>query len=440
MAHAFKEDTELLEMFDNGIGIINIQMKEIDKLKLQMEMMLKRGEKDMYDLPTPTPSDTSSISSSQYVSFTQKTGNPPSLTFSSFLGHSDNSRYKHETRATSDDISEESTMSSRLQTLPMSEINVPNVYKELRGDEYVREIQQIERLYRGKCQVLKNDYGAMVQIVMKPTDPDWNLTILEINLDVFVPLEYPSESCSIEFCDERVSESTAESINTAIKEELAMREGSPCLRPMLRWIERNIKDMLQPESQFHTHSSLKVYKKGEIEWSESDSDGSIEEDETRADVSAPVPDQSGEFLDKEVGTSIRLIDINLHGTSHGLVPQQILFLVQCLRCKTQVELVVAPNSSKNVACPRCSCELVCKLYKKLCLPGTVSIACVDLIGCSVADVILSRSQILSICTECSSSTSLGLTSGLNIKITLFNLWISIFKSFLFKISLTVLAN
>ena len=56
MAHAFKEDTELLEMFDNGIGIINIQMKEIDKLKLQMEMMLKRGEKDMYDLPTPTPS------------------------------------------------------------------------------------------------------------------------------------------------------------------------------------------------------------------------------------------------------------------------------------------------------------------------------------------------------------------------------------------------
>ena len=394
-------------MFDNGIGIINIQMKEIDKLKLQMEMMLKLGEKDMYDLPTP--SDSQSVASSQDIGFIPSAGNPPSLTFSSFLGASDNSRYRHENRAASD-LAQETSLSSRLQTLPSSDKVLPKVYNELHGDEYVREIQQMERLYRGRCQTLKNDYGTMFQIIMKPTDPDWNLTILEINLDVFVPLEYPTASCSIEFCDERVSESTSESINTAIKEELALREGSLCLRPMLRWIERNIKDMLQPESQFHTHSSLKVYKKGEIEWSDSDSDGSSEGDNT--DVIAPIPDQTGEFLDKEVGTSIRLVDINLHGSSHGLVPHNILFLLQCLRCKTQMELVVAPNSSKSVCCSRCSCELTCKLYKKLCLPGTASIACVDLVGCSVADAILSRSQIFSICTECSTSTALGLASGI----------------------------
>ena len=407
-AHAFKEDTELLEMFDNGIGIINIQLKEIDKLKLQMEMMLKLGEKDMYDLPTP--SDSQSVASSQDTTFIQNNANPPSLTFSSFLGQSDNSRYKHESRAASE-FTEDLNLSSQFKTLHNPEINVPKVYSDLHGDEYVREVQQMERLYRGRCQMLKNDYGTLFQIIMKPTDPDWNLTILEINLDVFVPLEYPSSNCSIEFCDERVSESTLESINTAIKEELAMREGTMCLRPMLRWIERNIKDMLQPETQFHTHSSLKVYKKGEIEWSDSDSDVSLEPEPSHRFI-ASVPDQTGEFLDKEVGTSVRLVDINLHGTSHGLVPQNVLFLLQCLRCKTQVELLVAPNSSKSLGCPRCSCELACNLYKKLCLPGTASIACVDLVGCSVADAILSRSQVSSICTECSASTALGLSPGM----------------------------
>ena len=390
-------------MFRNDIDIINIQVKEIDKLRQQMNMVLKLGEKDMYDLPTPTDRENVSPISKK----PDATYNPPSLTFSSFLGPSDNSRYKHEARAAVESVN---IATDSMQSNAEHSSVLTSSTGGLCGDEYTREIQQIERLYRGKCQILKNDQGSLFQIMMKPSDPDWNLTLLEVNLDIFIPLQYPSINCTIEFSDERVSESTLATINNAIKEELAIREGTMCLRPMLRWIDRNLGEMLQPESQFHTHSSLKVHKKGVIELSESDESCDDEVEEGSSSL-ATSEQQSGDFLDKEVGTSVRLIDLNLHGSSHGLITHNILLLLQCLRCKTQAEVVVESNCSKSVGCARCSMELSCKLYKKLCLPSSSSIACVDLVGCSLADTLLTRSQIFSICTECSSSTFIGVTPG-----------------------------
>ena len=395
-------------MYRNGVDIVNIHVKEIDKLKQQMKMLLKKGEKDMYDLPTPTESKTTPPISQ----VTQKNSfEPPSLTFSSFLGPSNNSRYKNEARAATETVKKSST-SLKNEKLSNSDFAVPTPSGGLTGDEYTREVQQIERLFRERCQALRQENGTLFQVLIKPTDPDWNLTLQEINLDIFIPAQYPSVNCTIEFTDERVSQSTLSTINTAIKDELSMRQGTMCLRPMLRWIDRNLAEMLQCETQFHAYSSLKVHKKGGL----SESDDSCNEEETPSPSTATVTvssaeQQSGDFLEKDVGTSIRLIDLNLHGTSHGLIPHNILLLLQCLRCKTQAEVLVEANCSKSVGCARCSMELSCKLYKKLCLPSSSSIACVDLVGCSLADVLLGRSQVFSICTECSSSSFIGITTG-----------------------------
>eukprot|EP00116_Pleurobrachia_bachei_P006409 sb/3466671/ len=267
LAHAFEQDTELLGMFERGINIINIRVNDV-KGKMRDQASLQ----DMYDLPVDLVEENTGPTTS--IDINLDPTSISSLNANAVSFHPTSSQERDTTTTSTENFGGGggSSLGGGGSSLAGAK-----VVTTLTGDEYTREVQQVTRLYRDHCQLHETDSGTLIQLQHKPTDPDWNLTITEISLDLFVPVSYPATQCTLEFSDDRVSERTEDRINAAIAEELVLREGSLCVRPLLRWIDRNIGDMLQVETQLRTALSLAVHRHGgdesDSESGESDGEG-----------------------------------------------------------------------------------------------------------------------------------------------------------------------
>ncbi|XP_075721299.1 ring finger and CHY zinc finger domain containing 1 [Rhipicephalus microplus] len=116
-----------------------------------------------------------------------------------------------------------------------------------------REIDQFRKRFRKSKKVPAVDGVDKYIFVFGPTDPDWPFDVKELTMMVAFPKLYPRECLMICVLDEEgvLPPTLLRDINAAVKAWLdekhstanQVRPGLLCLRPFLRWLDRNLETL-----------------------------------------------------------------------------------------------------------------------------------------------------------------------------------------------------
>ncbi|KAL3238967.1 hypothetical protein MRX96_048007 [Rhipicephalus microplus] len=116
-----------------------------------------------------------------------------------------------------------------------------------------REIDQFRKRFRKSKKVPAGDGVDKYIFVFGPTDPDWPFDVKELTMMVAFPKLYPRECLMMCVLDEEgvLPPTLLRDINAAVKAWLdekhstanQVRPGLLCLRPFLRWLDRNLETL-----------------------------------------------------------------------------------------------------------------------------------------------------------------------------------------------------
>ncbi|KAH9523117.1 hypothetical protein Btru_065871 [Bulinus truncatus] len=328
-------------------------------------------------------------------------------------------------------------------------------YAELEefGLSKVREVEisvMKKRFPKEKINIVEDEEDFSLQLSFSSTDPDWPFDITQFELLFKIPQDYPRKMMTVIVPGEQdLPETVRRYVEVSIKEWLEHKTKQLALagkvelvfRPFLRWLDRNIEDIvtealqqlkreliaraaglefipaakLKERFQTQSESSDNIGDDGEQHCDDQRSSSEEQRSETESESDEETLDQSTRSLnldpDKK-GTEIALQNLQLRENASAILFEAIKLILQCQRCKHHSELTVLPNRVMSIHCEKCNQNQFVNYRPSLIHQFTSIVGYLDVDGCQAFDLIFQDCRIAVTCLGCSKPTKIdGMVSG-----------------------------
>ncbi|PRP79134.1 hypothetical protein PROFUN_11690 [Planoprotostelium fungivorum] len=296
---------------------------------------------------------------------------------------------------------------------------------------FQEELEQFSRKYPEDFQCESGASPIRITFKMKPSDPDFPYDIQRIHVEILIPETYPKAPCEISVLNEDIPEK----IRDHISNEVRMRAANAYVnRPMLvgltRWLNTNLEKLMVSKEmttnfeleragfQFLNRDKLadrakedaKIAaeikrKKEEEEALLLELEASLEEEEEES-----TPDAKFGSSTAHRGTQIYFTELNM--VNVGLVECTVINIVlQCARCRTQVQISLSPEHSNGGSpfsfgqeCQKCSAAHTAVFRSEAMHENSKIVGYLDLVECQPLDLLPCNYQMN--CMSCSSVQTL----------------------------------
>ena len=286
-------------------------------------------------------------------------------------------------------------------------------------------LDQLERRFRGN-DLVKSSETAW-SFFVKPTDPDFPFELEKLDLQLEVPLTYPLRQPTLFVTSSAIPTEIRKALSSAWNRKASVVKGQLSLLDMMKWLDNNLESLLSAQNQStvfvtivkdQVHSNaqsettqeltqcpegigkFKGGDEGDDEDKEDDDEGdAYEMSENEGHEESEPPSQSQPVIDR--GTQIKLPDILL--TNISLLECTLLnLLLHCSRCSHSVDVVLVPNSPKEMTCPTCSTHISINYRANYIHVNSICLGFLDVEGCVPFDLL--PSTFVATCSDCDKTT------------------------------------
>ncbi|ELU01558.1 hypothetical protein CAPTEDRAFT_157003 [Capitella teleta] len=288
----------------------------------------------------------------------------------------------------------------------------------------------------------KNSDGTL-EFTVTASDPDWPYDVNQLRLALEIPGTYPKEKlkCSLPI-DERlpdvVRRSVARNIGNWLDEryQKMFNRGKVeiVFRPFIRWLDKNMESLftegltVYQKQLFAEAAGVQFIAAEELQEKFSQLQKSSDEEEEAAveapceeadEVNEPISSsppkdivQDASLDPNKRGTEIKLLNLQLKESAAAMRATSIALVIQCGRCKNNIDVKTPPDRTNAVQCPRCQETQYITFRGCMVHPMNSVIGYLDLVNCIAFDVMLSECVFLVSCLACSKDMTLqGLAPG-----------------------------
>ncbi|KAL1920992.1 uncharacterized protein VTP21DRAFT_11627 [Calcarisporiella thermophila] len=126
------------------------------------------------------------------------------------------------------------------------------------------ELEQVELRFRSSYKTVKSDdQGAVIELDLPPSDPEFPYELESIQLRISLPADYPTTACSVEVLNEDIPKGFARNVERGFEEHVRKDRQKGIhfsLLQNLNWLDHNLESLLrQPPSstiRFVKHSPI----------------------------------------------------------------------------------------------------------------------------------------------------------------------------------------
>ncbi|CAO3702829.1 unnamed protein product [Rhizopus stolonifer] len=120
------------------------------------------------------------------------------------------------------------------------------------------EIGQLETRYKSTYKFIKeDDKQTIVRLAIKPTDPDFPFELNTLQLQLSIPLDYPSTVCQIQVLNTDIPKGFAINLEKGYEAHVTTVSTHSTLVRQMNWLDRNMESLLQqapaPTVRFISH-------------------------------------------------------------------------------------------------------------------------------------------------------------------------------------------
>ncbi|KAG1445406.1 hypothetical protein G6F56_009926 [Rhizopus delemar] len=120
------------------------------------------------------------------------------------------------------------------------------------------EIGQLETRYKSTYKFIKeDDKQTIVRLAIKPTDPDFPFELNTLQLQLFIPIDYPSTVCQIQVLNTDIPKGFAINLEKGYEAHVTTVSTHSTLVRQMNWLDRNMESLLQqapaPTVRFISH-------------------------------------------------------------------------------------------------------------------------------------------------------------------------------------------
>ena len=109
------------------------------------------------------------------------------------------------------------------------------------------ELKQLGILFKPfpeAFQILSKEKDIQLQVILRPSDPDFPYELEALHLRIHLPSTYPDEVPDIAITNEDLGSELKSHIENEIRKKTRTLSGQPCLRPLFRWLDKNMETLL----------------------------------------------------------------------------------------------------------------------------------------------------------------------------------------------------
>jgi uncharacterized CHY-type Zn-finger protein len=109
------------------------------------------------------------------------------------------------------------------------------------------ELKQLGILFKPfpeAFRILSNEKDIQLQISVRPSDPDFPYDLEALHLRIHLPSTYPDEVPTVLITNEDLQLELKSHIENEIRKKTNTLVGQPCLRPLFRWLDKNMETLL----------------------------------------------------------------------------------------------------------------------------------------------------------------------------------------------------